>query len=67
MATYIKRFKSGKISHFLRPCKIITGKWAIATRNYNKPDFIVNMNYPLFDTEQQAEDYLSIVIKEKEV
>ena len=65
MRTFINRFQNGKIKHFLRPVQIITGKYAIETRNYNKPDFVVNMNYPLFDTLEDAENYLSIVFKEE--
>lgn len=64
MKTFIKRFKSRKISHFLRPVQLVTGAWAIETRLFNKPDFEINMNYPLFDTAEQAEEFLAIVIKE---
>lgn len=66
MKTYIKRFKNGKISHYLRATQIITGKFAIETRNFNKSDFVVNMNYPMFDTLEDAEKYLSIVFREME-
>lgn len=63
--TFVKRFKSGRISHYLRPVKIITGKYGIETRGFKDSRFICNINFPFFDTEEQAEEYLSIVFKEK--
>lgn len=56
---YIKRFKTGKVSHYLRPVQLITGRWAIETKIYNKSDFVVNMNYPVFDTFEDADKYLN--------
>ena len=55
---YIKRFKTGKVSHYLRPVQIKTGKWAIETKNFKETDFIININYPLFNTLDEANKYL---------
>lgn len=56
---YIKRFKSGRISHYLKSVEIITGKYAIETSNLHPDNFICNMNYPLFNSLLDAENYLS--------
>lgn len=57
---YIKRFKSSnRISHYLRTCKIITGKWAIETRIYNDNVWLVNINFPFFESKEKAESWLS--------
>ena len=56
---YIKRFKSGRISHYLKPIKIITGRYAVATSNLHPDTFICNINYPLFNSLDEAEAYLS--------
>lgn len=66
MKTYVKRFKNGKISHYLRPVKLTTGKYATETRSYKKAEFETNINYPLFDSLPDTEKYLSIVFKETE-
>ena len=56
---YIDRFKSGRISHYLKPVETITGKYAIATSNLHPDTFICNMNYPLFSNREDAEKFLS--------
>lgn len=59
MKTYFNRLQSGKKVTFLRVCQIITGKYAIETRNYKDRSFVVNVNLPMFDTQEQAEAYLA--------
>ena len=62
MKTFIKRFKSsGRISHVLRVCKLITGKYGIETKiasDRKGNTFVLNINLPLFDTEEEAYSYL---------
>lgn len=58
MGTYIKRLKSGRVSHYLRPIKTTTGSYAIETSNLSDKHFEANMNYPLFKSHEDAETYL---------
>ena len=60
MTEYCKTFLStGKISHFLTAVQLYSGKWAIGTKPYNGNVYQENINYPLFDTQAEAEKYLS--------
>ena len=65
MKVYYKLFKStGNISHYLTAVQLHSGKWAIATKPYRRSDYEVNINYPLFETQAEAEKYLSDKFKE---
>ena len=60
MKTYFKRFKStGRISHRYRVTKLITGNYTIETAILDSTDFEMNINFPIFKTEKQAEKYLA--------
>lgn len=48
-----------KISHYLRTVRLITGKWAIETKNYNSSLYYINVNLPNFNSKKQAEIWLS--------
>lgn len=67
MKTYVDRFKSGKIMHYLRPCQIIAGKWAIETKNFKGKSYIANINFPLFETLEAAETFLSGMVVAGEI
>ena len=65
MKVYNKVFKTtGNISHYLTAVQLHSGKWAIATKPYRRSDYEVNINYPLFETQAEAEKYLSDKFKE---
>ena len=65
MKAYYKLFKTtGNISHYLTAVQFHSGKWAIATKPYRRSDYEVNINYPLFETQAEAEKYLSDNFKE---
>ena len=55
---YIRKFKSGKIAVFLRPCQLITGKFMIETWLYDKNEWELNINLPLFKSRNAAEKWL---------
>lgn len=60
MKEYSKTFLSTeRISHFLTTAQLHSGKWAICTKAYNESVYHENINYPLFDTQEEAERYLS--------
>lgn len=62
---YCKKFKStGKLYCYLTAVQLHSGKWAIATKPYRRSDYEVNINYPLFETQAEAEKYLSDKFKE---
>lgn len=56
---YIKRLNSGKVSAYLRPCKLATGRYGIETRAMKIPHFELNINLPLFPDRDTAEQWLS--------
>ncbi len=64
MNVYCKIFPSGRISHTLITTQLNSGKWAIATKNYKDDSYTPNINYPLFNTEAEAETYLIENFKE---
>lgn len=65
---YIKRFKSSnRISHYLKTIKLVTKKYSIATKNRNKNKWELNINFPVFETKQEAEKWLSNHFEEMEV
>lgn len=64
MKIYVKRFKNGKVSHYLTPAPLKTGGFAIASKNFNREKFEININYPKFDALEDAYKYLDIVFKE---
>lgn len=65
MATYYKTFIStGRISHFLTAVQLYSGKWAIGTKPFCGSFYTENINYPLFDTQAEAEKYLSANFEE---
>lgn len=45
-------------AYFLTAVQLYSGKWAIATKDYDHPVYTENTNHPLFDTEEEAECYL---------
>lgn len=60
MKTYYKTFLStGRISAYLIAEQLHSGKFAICTKPFNRDYYEMNVNYPLFDTREQAEKYLS--------
>ena len=60
MNTYCKTFLStNRISHFLTAVQLYSGKWAIGTKPYNGNFYQENINYPIFDTQAEAEKYLN--------
>ena len=64
MDIYKHTFRNGKVLCFLRPAETIIGKWAIETRLFNKSKWEKNVNLPLFETKEQAEEYLRENCKE---
>lgn len=57
---HTKRLSSGKISHYLRPMQLVTGRYAIATSNIYPDNFTMNMNYPIFNSEKEVKEYLDL-------
>lgn len=56
---YIKRLNSGRVSAYLRPCKLTTGNYGIETRTSHCLHFELNINLPLFPDCKTAEKWLS--------
>lgn len=56
MKTY---FDWNKTSFYLTAAQTYSGKWAILTKSPSCEVFTEDTRYPLFDTEEQAEKYLS--------
>ena len=60
MKTYCKTFLStGRICAYLTAEQLHSGKYAICTKLINRDYYEVNINYPIFDTREQAEKFLS--------
>ncbi len=58
---YVKRLKkSNKIFIFLRPCKLVTGRYGIETMLVKSAYFGLNVNLPLFKDYNSAVQWLSI-------
>lgn len=62
---YCKKIKStGRKSHYLTAVQLQSGKWAIATKPYKRSDYETNINLPLFESQAEAEKYLSVNCEE---
>lgn len=60
MKTYYKTFLSTeRICTYLTVGQLHSGKFAICTKPINRGYYEVNINYPIFDTKEQAEKFLS--------
>ena len=58
---YVKRLKkSNKIFVFLRPCKLVTGRYGIETMLIKSTQFDLNVNLPFFKNYNSAVQWLSI-------
>ncbi|MCM1165645.1 MAG: hypothetical protein NC401_06505 [Ruminococcus sp.] len=55
---FVKRIVSGKITAYLRVYQLKSGKCGIETRIYNKEKWEVNVNLPLFDSQEETEKWL---------
>ena len=54
---FVHTLKSGKTVLFGRTTRLLSGKYAVETRTI-KGEFQLNMNIPMFNTENEARDYL---------
>ena len=63
---HIERFSTGRISHYLKPVRIISGKYAIATANLYPSNFVVNINFPFFDSKEAAISFLETNFEREE-
>jgi hypothetical protein len=60
MKTCDKTFLSTeRICTFLSAEQLYSGEFAICTKPINREYYEVNFNYPIFDTREQAEKFLS--------
>ena len=54
--TYVRKV-DGEIVNRVRVCRLLSGRYAIETCMYDDP-FTVNINMPLFQTEEEAHKWL---------